>query len=66
MTKIEKAMAQLADVEKVIIGNACPHHFGMADRRGYCNSLTKKYFISSCEECWNEEYEEDNQEEGQE
>ena len=51
MTKLDKALQNIAVVKRILIENACPSEFGLKD----CENNPETGCSLSCEDCWNEE-----------
>ena len=49
MTKLEKALQNIAIAKRILVENSCPSEFGLKDCE--CDD-------SCCEDCWNQEVEE--------
>ena len=49
MTKLEKALQNIAIAKRILVENSCPSEFGLKDCE--CDD-------SCCEDCWNEDVEE--------
>ena len=48
MTKLDKALQNVAVAKRILVENSCPSEFGLKDCE--CDDLC-------CEDCWNEEVE---------
>jgi len=51
MTKLDKALQNIAVVKRILIENACPSEFGLKD----CENNPETGCSLSCEDCWNQE-----------
>ena len=51
MTKLDKALQNIAVVKRILVENSCPSEFGLKD----CEYNPGTGCSSCCEDCWNEE-----------
>lgn len=57
MTKLDKALQNIAITKHVLVENSCPSEFGLED----CENNPETGCSLCCEDCWNEEVEGDDQ-----